>query len=217
MTFFYSAVRIMCTVYEDITTSVSQTFSSSKNQSYSQKVPEGAPLGTSEISRISQRQYPTYLLRSMSLCELTEAGKYSRTNVTRSKETFINIPSSLHEHHSASHFNDEQESGSITSTNCFCLQMLRNEVQTMLIEVRQFHQLLNDYLGPLITLIILTSLVYSILSCFYLFNFTQFSLAMRAVSVSYVGLAFLPLVVLTNIPVMLQTQVMPNMCSTLSC
>lgn len=69
---------------------------------------------------------------------------------------------------------------------------------------------LNRYLGLPITLIMFTSIVYSILACFYMSFMFFLTNAMRVMSVAYLLIGVLPQILLSNMPVLLQTQVRPT-------
>ena len=89
------------------------------------------------------------------------------------------------------------------------LVKIAKDSRRTLTQLHLLHYSLNRYLGLPITLIMLISVVYSILACFYLSFMYFMTNAMRVMSVSYFMIGFLPQILLSNLPVLLQTQVRP--------
>lgn len=79
--------------------------------------------------------------------------------------------------------------------------------RTMLAQLQTLQRSLNRYLGLPVTLIMLTSVIYSILACFYLSYMRRMTGWMRLMSISYLAMAIVPQLLLSNFPVFLQTQV----------
>ncbi|KAK8383283.1 hypothetical protein O3P69_011632 [Scylla paramamosain] len=86
------------------------------------------------------------------------------------------------------------------------LKRIAKDCRRTLSQMHLLHYSLNRYLGLPITLIMLTSVVYSILACFYLSYMYFMTTAMRIMSVSYFLIGVLPQILLSNLPVLLQTQ-----------
>ncbi|XP_045113754.1 uncharacterized protein LOC123506010 [Portunus trituberculatus] len=86
------------------------------------------------------------------------------------------------------------------------LARVAKDCRRTLTQLHLLHYSLNRYLGLPITLIMLTSVVYSILACFYLSYMFFMTNAMRVMSVSYFMIGVLPQILLSNLPVLLQTQ-----------
>ncbi|XP_063883953.1 uncharacterized protein LOC135112926 [Scylla paramamosain] len=86
------------------------------------------------------------------------------------------------------------------------LKRIAKDCRRTLSQMHLLHYALNRYLGLPITLIMLTSVVYSILACFYLSYMYFMTTAMRIMSVSYFLIGVLPQILLSNLPVLLQTQ-----------
>ena len=87
------------------------------------------------------------------------------------------------------------------------LTKITKDCQRTLTQLHLLQHSLNRFLGLPITLIMLTSVVYSLLACFYLSYMSHVTSAMQLMSVSYFMIGILPELLLSNLPVLLQTKV----------
>lgn len=212
MTFFYSATRVMCTVYQDIRTHLSCVISSSDDtERWCYRDAGSSPFVVSATTSCTNChcKATTGLIRTEPLCEVESVESTNiSTNITHRKDESLSVPRNWHNGDPRG-INSKPKKERVVAAKhqLLTLQVFLKEIQKNLLAVHAFHRSLIDYLGALITLMMLTSVVYCILSCFYLSYLHQFNIPKRFMSVAYLVMAILPVVVLANIPVMLQSQV----------
>lgn len=87
------------------------------------------------------------------------------------------------------------------------LGKVTKNIRVILAQVHALQRSLKRFLGLPITLIMLISVVYSILACFFLSYIGTMTVAVFLMSISYFTMALVPQLLLSNFPVLLQNQV----------
>lgn len=87
------------------------------------------------------------------------------------------------------------------------LGKVTKNIRVILAQLHALQRSLKRFLGLPVTLIMLISVVYSILACFFLSYMDTMTASMLLMSISYFTMALVPQLLLSNFPVLLQTQV----------
>lgn len=87
------------------------------------------------------------------------------------------------------------------------LTKITKNSREILMQLHALQRSLNHFLGLPVTVIMLISVVYSILACFFLSYMNMVTAWMRVMAASYFTMALMPQLLLSNFPVLLQTQV----------
>ncbi|KAK3875124.1 hypothetical protein Pcinc_019988 [Petrolisthes cinctipes] len=216
--FLFSVIRLESLVYKNLRTSLVRLL---KGQEGSENSPDESPSSKTESESMPTNE-ETEIREHSNLSkhknkvdgEVSNLGTISYTGPsdhTNNKESVLKL-GKISSTTNSEDINTKETDGDTTdaaSPNTIFLSLLKGTRRT-LVEVHTGHRLLLTYLGFPVTLVLFNSLYDFIISFYYYLAIHTTSWISQIKDMSYLLLTILPLLLLPNLPVVLQSQPLPS-------